>query len=115
MLRPPEHRQILLARAQAKRFPSIKGQAADWREVSTARKAQRPANQGNLVAVVFDSPNPQKPGHIAIVRPCEKAGRRSFKRANNYESTSTQNGFRAHPGAWPGGVRYYAHPVSQQP
>jgi hypothetical protein len=31
------------------------------------------ANQGTLVVVVYESPDSQKPGHIAIVRPSEKS------------------------------------------
>jgi len=123
MLRPPEHGQILLASAQAKWFSSPKGQAAGWQEVPSARKAQRLANQGNLVVVVFDNPNAHKPGHIAIVRPSGKTltelrteGPQVIQAGqHNYQSTSTQNGFRMHAGAWPDGVRYYAHPVSQNP
>jgi hypothetical protein len=117
MLRPPEHGQILLANAQAAWFHSPAGRDSGWREVQTAKEAQTLANQGTLVTVVYESPDPHKPGHIAIVRPAARpehlldengpeitqAGQR------NYVKTSTKVGFEHHPGAWPGGVRYYAH------
>jgi len=35
--------------------------------------------------------------------PCEK----------NYVKTSTKVGFEHHPGAWPDGVRYYAHAIGR--
>src|SRR5271170_2623993 len=61
MLRPPEHGQILLASAQARWFSSREGREAGWRSVPDPGEAQRKANEGNLVVVVFQSPNPHRP------------------------------------------------------
>jgi hypothetical protein len=30
---------------------------------------------------------------------------------HNHNSTNVRIGFGSHPGAWPGGVSYYAHPI----
>ena len=117
MLRPPEHGQILLANAQAAWFSSAGGRQNGWREVKTAKEAQTLANGGNLVTVVYENPDPHKAGHIAIVRPAARAERLLEENGpeitqageRNYVKTSTKVGFEHHPGAWPDGVRYYAH------
>ena len=119
MLRPPEHGQILLANAQAEWFHAAGGKEKGWREVRTPHEAQSLANQGNLVVVVYESPDPHKPGHVAIVRPSHRLERLLEQNGpeitqagqKNYLKTSTKVGFQVHPGAWPDGVRYYAHAV----
>lgn len=121
MLRPPEHGQILLASAQAKWFSSQEGRRAGWHGVRDAQEAQTLANQGNLAIVVYESPDPRKPGHIAVVRPSGKSGLKLAESGPqiaqagqlNYSSTSVKIGFRAHAGAWPDGVRYYMHPTER--
>jgi hypothetical protein len=121
MLRPPEHGQVLLASAQAEWFRSPAGSKNGWQPVRDAQEAQSLANQGKLVVVVFASPDPHRPGHIAIVRPADLSARLLEENGpeitqagqKNYTKTSTRAGFRAHPGAWPGGVLYYAHPTDR--
>ena len=79
------------------------------------------ANQGSLVVVVYESPDPHKPGHVAIVRPAHRLERLLLQNGpeitqagqKNYMKTSTKVGFQVHPGAWPEGVRYYAHAVER--
>jgi hypothetical protein len=119
MLRPPEHGQVLLASAQAKWFSSQDGHYAGWRRLRDPREAQTFANLGALVVAVYESPDSQKPGHIAIVRPSQKSSVQLEESGpqiiqagqRNYTSTSVKIGFLAHPGAWPDGVRYYMHPL----
>ena len=121
MLRPPEHGQVLLANAQAEWFRSPAGRQSGWQPVSDAHEAQSLANRGNLVVVVFESPDPHQPGHVAIVRPADRPTRLLEENGpeitqagqKNYTKTSTKVGFLAHPGAWPGGLLYYAHPIDQ--
>jgi len=121
MLRPPEHGQVLLANAQAEWFRSPAGRQGGWHPVKDARDAQSLANRGNLVVVVFESPDPHRPGHIAVVRPAHRPERLLEENGpeitqagqKNYTKTSTKVGFQVHQGAWPGGVLYYAHPVSR--
>jgi hypothetical protein len=89
--------------------------------VNGAQAAQSLANLGNLVVVVFESSDSHRPGHIAIVRPAHRPTRLLEQNGpeiiqagqTNYTKTSTKVGFQAHPGAWPGGVLYYAHPIDQ--
>jgi hypothetical protein len=119
MLRPPEHGQVLLANAQAEWFHEAGGKEAGWRDVPSARDAQRLANQGNLVVMVYESPDPHRAGHIAIVRPADRPEHLLDENGpeitqagtKNYLKTSAKVGFLHHPGAWPDGVRYYTHQV----
>ena len=119
MLRPPEHGQILLANAQAEWFRSAAGKQGGWRQLREAVEAQSQANRGSLVVVVFESPDPHRPGHVAIIRPAHRPARLLQENGpeiiqagqKNHTKTSTKVGFLAHPGAWPGGVLYYAHPI----
>ncbi|MCC6364299.1 MAG: hypothetical protein IT165_12300 [Bryobacterales bacterium] len=120
MLRPPEHGQVLLANAQARWFRSPAGRQSGWRAVEDAHAAQTLANQGELVVVVYESADPHRPGHIAIVRPAHRPARLLEENGpeiiqagqRNHAKTSTKVGFLAHAGAWPGGVLYYAHPIA---
>jgi len=121
MLRPPEHGQVLLANAQAEWFRAEGGRQNGWQPVKDPQDAQSLANRGYLVVVVFESPDPHRPGHIAIVRPAHRPTRLLEENGpeitqagqKNYQKTSTKVGFLNHAGAWPGGVVYYAHSVGQ--
>jgi len=119
LLRPPEHKTSLLASAQG-HWLADHARANDngWVSVN-ATDAQRRANLGQFVVVNYISPNPHKPGHIAIIRPSEKTAAQFAKDGpeitqaggHNYADNIAANAFTFHPGAWPNGVRYYAHPV----
>jgi hypothetical protein len=123
LLRPPQHSQILLANAQMGWLRSDEAAADGWRILSDAFAAQAEANSGTLVMAVFENPNPNKPGHIAIVRPGQ-IGATTLDQdgpmvtqagGHNALSVPLAQGFGNHPGAWiPGGggaVRFYAHAV----
>ncbi|HEY1541860.1 MAG TPA: hypothetical protein VGG01_05580 [Xanthobacteraceae bacterium] len=119
MLRPPEHGQLLLASAQTRWFNSGAGQADGWRPVASMQEAQEFANQGKLVVISYANPNPQRPGHIVVVRPSTKSAARfalegpqviqaaTYNRASSPAATS----FKAHRGAWPNKVRVFVHDV----
>jgi len=122
LLRPPEHGQILLANAQLGWLRDA-GAAAGWRSLPDPVAAQAAANRGELVLEAFENPNPERPGHIAIVRPSEQS-RQMLERDGPRETQAgetnaldidTREGFRHHPGAWVpegrGGIRYYAHAI----
>ncbi|OWK34516.1 hypothetical protein FRUB_10487 [Fimbriiglobus ruber] len=116
ILRPPEHTTTLLANAQAD-WLAGEGEKKGWKSVKTATAAQQQANQGKLVVVVFKEANPEKSGHIAIVRPSTKSDadiRESGPEViqagkTNANSTSAREGFKNHKAAWPDGLRYYVH------
>jgi len=121
LLRPPEHGQLLLANAQAEWLAGGVGRQAGWRSVPNMREAQRLANQGQLVVVLYQNPDSHVPGHIAIVRPSEKSAQALDENGpeiiqageHNHNRIGVRIGFENHPGAWPNGVRYYMHPLSQ--
>lgn len=117
LLRPPEHGQALLANAQADWLASEAAAKAGWRSVATMQKAQRLANEGSLVLVLYPNPDKHVPGHIAIVRPSEKSAKMLDENGpeiiqageHNHVRTNVKTGFANHPGAWPSGVLYYLH------
>jgi hypothetical protein len=122
VLRPPEHGQILLANAQLGWLRDA-GVGSGWRSLPDPVAAQAAANRGELVLEAFANPNPERPGHIAIVRPSEQSRemlerdgpRETQAGATNALDIATREGFRHHPGAWlpegRGGIRYYAHAI----
>jgi hypothetical protein len=123
MLRPPDHPQTFLASAQAEWFHDKDGVNDGWKPLEGPgheQQAQALANQGNLVVIVYESPIPDKPGHIAVVRPSEKSAEALAKEgpqiaqagAENHANSIAALSFTHHPGAWPNGVRYYWHPVN---
>ena len=114
---PPEYSQILLANAQYKWLHSEKAVELGWKPLDTAELAQSNANQGKLVVAVFANPNPNKPGHIAIIRPSLKnlhelhefGPQATQAGEKNFVSIAIKHAFKYHPGAWPNGIRYYAN------
>jgi hypothetical protein len=122
LLRPPEHGQVLLSNAQADWLPSAAGKQAGWRTVGNMQEAQRLANQGNLVLVIFQNPDRHMPGHIAIVRTSKRSeetleadGPELIQAGeHNHNKINTRVAFEHHPGAWPDGVRFYVHTISTQ-
>ena len=120
ILRPPEHKQILLANAQYDWLEST-GAAQGWRLLRDEVEAQRAANRGELVVAAYKNHHDDKPGHIAIVRPQDRSD--AALRADgpeitqaggtNYRDTTLARGFAGHPAAWGRHeVRFYAHPVA---
>ena len=123
MLRPPEHRQGLLASAQM-RWLRDHGPEHGWRAIGSDADAQAAANRGELVMAVYENPDPHRPGHIAIVRPSGKTQAALDREGpqetqageTNAISTTVAAGFRHHRGAWMAGgggtLRYYEHAVN---
>jgi hypothetical protein len=107
VLRPPEHGAKFLASAQAE-WLGRSGPALGWRPVDSPFKAQELANQGRIVLVLYESPDPRKSGHAALVRPSDKADAVIAEEGpqvtqaggENAASTSLRQGFRFHRGAW---------------
>ena len=100
VLRPPEHKQILLANAQYDWLASD-GAARGWQPVADAMAAQHYANQGWLVLAAYKNHHDDKPGHIAIVRASDKDARAVREEgpqltqagATNYRSVALRVGF----------------------
>ena len=121
MLRPPEHSPVLLASAQTAWFGRDEGKRAGWHQLESASQAQTLSNAGDLVVVSYESPNPKKPGHIAIVRPslktavalAEDGPEITQAGAKNYTDSNVRIGFKHHVDAATNGVRYFGHAVPQ--
>jgi hypothetical protein len=119
ILRPPEHKQILLANAQYDWLAS-EGAAQGWKPIANAIDAQRYANDGWFVVAAYKNHHEDKPGHIAIVRPSEKDNRAiqdegpqiTQAGGTNYRTIPLRVGFAGHPAAWGRQeVMFYAHAV----
>jgi len=119
ILRPPEHKQILLANAQYD-WLAAQGATQGWQPLHDAVDAQRRANQGWFVVAAYKNHHDDKPGHIAIVRPSDKDAAAIREEgpqitqagASNYRSVPLKVGFAGHPAAWNRQeVRFFAHAV----
>jgi hypothetical protein len=120
ILRPPDHKQVHLATAQAE-WLQQEGMSHGWKPVDTPFHAQELANQGQLVVAVFPSPDSARPGHVALLRAnpkpdalIEREGPQIIQAGGeNTSSTSLKAGFRHHPGAWHSAednqIRFYVH------
>jgi hypothetical protein len=119
MLRPPDHKLTFLASAQTAWFHTEDGKKAGWFPVPTMRQAQMLANTGSLVVIAYESPDPHRPGHIVVVRPSLKTETQleadgpeiAQSGGHNKNDSVASQSFTSHPGAWPNGVKIYAHTV----
>jgi hypothetical protein len=124
VLRPPEHRQTLLANAQVAWLRSQpEGPGNWWNLRADVNEAQYQANRGLLVLAGVENPNPAKAGHIAIVRPgamqadalATTGPMVTQVGGHNALSMPLAHGFRGHRGAWQAGgggtVQFFAHHI----
>jgi len=119
ILRPPQHKQGLLANAQYDWLLTREAADNGWVLVTgnnIYETAQGYANKGYIVAAVCKNPDPHKPGHIALVMPAEisleklsESGPRLIMAGSqNYNTVSLREGFRHHLDGWPeNSIRFY--------
>jgi hypothetical protein len=119
ILRPPQHSAVLLANAQ-NAWLHEDGADQGWRELPDANAAQAAANDGELVVASYLSRRPDKPGHIAIVRPAARSAAEIAADGPlviqagtvNSAAISLREGFAGHPRALRGqGLGYFAHEI----
>ena len=116
LLHPPEHSSVLLANAQQDWLRGA-GTNQGWHAVSSPLLAQQLANQGQFVVVTYKNPDPDTPGHIAVVRPSIKDDQEILAHgpkiiqagSHNYQSTSVEVGFRR--ALRHGQLLYFAHEI----
>jgi len=112
LLRPPEHKQILLANAQYDWLPTPAAADAGWRPVAGRNiyeAAQNLANKGYIVLAICQNPDPKKPGHTALVMPAdlrpeklEESGPEMIMAGtHNHNRISLKAGFHSHLTGWP--------------
>jgi hypothetical protein len=123
LLRPPEHTSTLLANAQMGWLRTPAAAARGWQPVPDVTAAQTRANRGDLVLAAFENPDPDRPGHIAIVRPSDIDAATLLARGpfvtqaggHNWLSVPLAAGFANHKTAWRpgagGDVRFFAHTI----
>ena len=74
LLRPPEHKQILLSNAQYDWLSTQNAIAAGWQPVSGRHlyeEVQALANSGHVVIAICKNPDGSKPGHVTLIMPTE--------------------------------------------
>ena len=117
ILRPPQHPAYLLANAQYD-WLGGEGRKEGWTPVASGLEAQTLANRGVLVVAVYKESDPNKHGHIAVVRPSAKSEAKIHEEGpqiiqagmDNHASASLKEGFKHHRVAFRDGqIRFFAH------
>lgn len=75
ILRPPQHKQELLANAQFKWLNSDQAKDDGWYPITKniLSEAQKMADEGCMVVACAQNPDRHKPGHIALVMPAKES------------------------------------------
>jgi hypothetical protein len=118
VLRPPEHKQVLLANAQYDWLSGPDALADGWKPVTDNifETAQTLANNGSVVIAVCKNPDEKKPGHAALVLPAEITKRELAQDGpfvimagtHNHNKLPLKAGFKSHLIDWPAtNIRFY--------
>lgn len=93
ILRPPEHRQELLANAQFKWLNSEQASDFGWHRINKniLYEAQQRANEGYVVVVCAQNQDVHKPGHIALVMPSDLSKEQIHENGPVLIQSSTKN------------------------
>ncbi len=119
LLRPPEKSTVLLSNSQYD-WLLEKGSENGWNQVLLPTEAQELANQGSVVVAIWKNPDMQKPGHIVIIRPCEKNESQIASEGpdiihvgtKNYNCTTLKEGFKNYKGAFDNmEILFFSHDV----
>jgi hypothetical protein len=115
ILRPPAHKQGLLANAQFDWLKSDEAYKDGWRPITNPdeyaiyNSAQTYADKGFVVVAVIRNPDIHKPGHIALIMPGERTKEKIKQEGpeviqagkHNYVGASLMDGFKSHITEWP--------------
>ena len=112
ILRPPDHAQGLLANAQYDWLMTKDAAGKGWHELHGTKpyvQAQEYANKGYVVVAIYQNPDREKPGHIALILPAkispqtlDESGPRIIQAGKtNYSSATLWQGFSHHIQVWP--------------
>ena len=126
VLRPPDHKQILLANAQYDWLEEPDATAAGWKPVNgnnVFEVVQTLANTGTVVIAICKNEDEKKPGHAALVMPAE-TNRRTLNDdgpfvimagTHNHNRLSLKAGFKSHLIDWPASnVKFYYNTKAPQ-
>lgn len=112
LLRPPEHKQVLLANAQYNWLSTKAAADAGWQLVvgnNLYEAVQTLANKGFVVLAICKNPISNKPGHVALVTPTEISTTNLVDAGpivimagtHNHNSVALNAGFKSHITEWP--------------
>ena len=112
ILRPPEHKQILLANAQYDWLTTKEAADAGWKPImgnNIYEAAQSLANRGTVVMAICKNEDEKKPGHAALIMPDQIALEKIAESGpvlimastHNFNKISLRNGFKSHVTMWP--------------
>ena len=119
ILRPPEHKQLLLANAQYEWLALDAAANNGWKLVTgnnVYETAQVLANKGMMVIAICKNPDDSKPGHAALVMPNEITKEKLLEEGpvvimagtHNHNMISLKKGFKSHLTNWPeSNVKFY--------
>jgi hypothetical protein len=122
ILRPPDHKQGLLANAQYDWLKTMEAYKEGWRPINDTSEykiyitAQEYADKGYVVVAVIQNPDRHEPGHIALIMPeviaveqIKATGPEVIQAGkHNYTSAPLFDGFKSHITEWPEkGIRFY--------
>ncbi|MBS1591698.1 MAG: hypothetical protein JST07_06260 [Bacteroidetes bacterium] len=110
ILRPPQHKQELLANAQFDWLNSEDAIQQGWKKIidNPLIEAERLANEGYVVIASTKNSNSHKPGHIALIIPKETSNKELTEKGpfliqaaqtNGYD-IYLRNGFKSHIKDW---------------
>ena len=110
LLRPPEHKESLLANAQYEWLSTEEAAKDGWEKLPSNdyKTIQEKANSGFVVIAVWKNPSPHLSGHIALIMPqnidAEKLSEKTIKiiQAGRINSShiSLEEGFKKHIKSW---------------
>lgn len=112
VLRPPDHKQLLLANAQYTWLAGQDAADAGWRLISRGNRydsAQSMANRGMVVIAICKNLDDKKPGHAALIMPAEMTSNELVEKGpevimagtHNHNAVSLKAGFKSHLTEWP--------------
>jgi hypothetical protein len=112
ILRPPEHKQVLLSNGQYDWLTGKSAADAGWKQVLSGdvyENAEMMANRGMVVIAICKNPDEKKPGHVALVMPADISRRKLAETGpvlimagtHNHNSVSLKTGFKSHLTEWP--------------
>ena len=126
LLRPPAHKQVLLANAQYDWLQGNDATAAGWKIISGENiyeTAQTMANNGKVVLAICNNLDADKPGHVALVMP-EDMNKEKLEETgpvlimagtHNHNKISLKAGFKSHLAGWPENtVKFYVNSKSPE-
>lgn len=122
ILRPPQHGQVLLSNAQSEWLNSSEAQQAGWQKLidndTLYVSTQRLANQGKIVVAICKNPDHSKPGHVALVMPCDRSTailqqegpQMIMAGTHNFNYIALIKAFKSHITSWPSHeIEFFVH------